>query len=67
MYDVEIELEDHIEEYSEITLFHIPNDPAESIWVNLEDKDKTRYFIPVALIKNFEIRYSEESKKPFGL
>lgn len=67
MYDIVIELEDHNEEYSEITAYHIPNNPAEDMWVRLEDKDRTLFFTPISLIKNIEIRYSEESKKPFGL
>lgn len=67
MYDVEIELEDHCEEYSEITAYHIPNNPTEDMWVRLEDKDRTLFFTPISLIKSITIRYSEESKKPFGL
>lgn len=67
MYDIVIELEDHNEEYSEITAYHIPNNPAEDMWVRLEDKDGALFFTPISLIKNIEIRYNEESKKPFGL
>lgn len=67
MYDIVIELEDHNEEYGEITSYHIPNNPAEDMWVRLEDKDKALFFTPISLIKSIEIRYSEESKKPFGL
>ena len=67
MYDIEIELENHCEEYGEITSYHIPNNPAEDMWVRLEDKDGALYFTPISIIKSISIRYSEESKKPFGL
>jgi hypothetical protein len=67
MYDVEIELASHNEEYGEITAYHIPNNPTEDMWVRLEDKDGALYFTPISLIESITIRYSEESKKPFGL
>lgn len=67
MYDIEIELADHNEEYDEITAYHIPNNPIEDMWVRLEDKDGALYFTPISLIQSITIRYSEESKKPFGL
>lgn len=63
MYDIEIELEDHNEEYSEITAYHIPNNPAEDMWVRLEDKDGALYFTPISLIKSISIRLSEESNE----
>lgn len=67
MYNIEIELADHNEEYSEITSYHITNNPAQNMWVKLEDKDGALYLTPASLIQSITIRPMEEENSSFGL
>ena len=67
MYSIEIELEDHCEEYDEIISYHIPNNFTDNMWVRLEDKDGGIYFTPASLVKSISIRLSEENRDPYGL
>ncbi len=66
MYNIEIELANHREEYDEIVSYHIPHNPAEHMWVRLEDKDGSVFFTPISRIESITVRVSEESKGSLG-